>query len=108
MTRDPYRALVEIAERERALVDAGRLEELEALAAEREALIATLPPQAPPSALPALERAHALERATSAVLRASLNELRHSIAALETGRDAARAYVVGPPQAPPPQVNTAA
>lgn len=41
MTSDPYAALVEIAERERALVDAGRIEELDALAAERDALIAT-------------------------------------------------------------------
>jgi hypothetical protein len=107
MTSDPYAALVEIAERERALVDAGRIEELDALAAERDALIATLPPQAPASARPALERAHALQRATSAVLRASLNELRHSLAALDRGRGVARAYAAGP-QAPPTQVNTAA
>ena len=61
MTSNPYAALVVIAERELALVDDGHFEELAAVAAEREALVATLPAQAPASALPALERAFALQ-----------------------------------------------
>ena len=99
MTTDPYGSLVLLAERERALVDQGRVEDLAALAAERDALIATLPPQAPPSARPALERARALQTATAAALRASLGAMRLQLAELDRGRDVARAYV-GPAAAP--------
>jgi hypothetical protein len=108
VTGDPYASLVVFAERERALVDEGRLEELAGLAADRDALIATLPARAPRSARPALERAHALQVATAAVLRASLGELRHSMAALDRAGSVARAYVTGPPATPLPRVNAAA
>ena len=93
MTTDPYGSLVLLAERERALVEDGRVEDLAALAAERDALIATLPPQAPPSARPALERARALQTATAATLRASLGAMRLQLAELDRGRGVARAYV---------------
>jgi hypothetical protein len=92
VTSDPYAALVLLAERERALVDEGRVEELAALAAERDAYVALLPAKAPASARPALERAHALQVATAAKLRASLAEVRHSLAALDRGRGVAHAY----------------
>ena len=108
MTGDPYAALVTVAERERVLVDEGRIEELEALAGEREALIATLPPQAPSSARPHLERAHALQIATAAVLKATLSELRHSMVALDRSSSAARAYAVGPAAAPARSISAAA
>ena len=107
-TTDPYGALVAIAERESVLVGDGRIEELSALAAERDALIAALPAQAPPSARPALERAFALQAATAATLRASLGELRLQLADLDRGRGVARAYVAGPPAAPAPRVDAAA
>jgi hypothetical protein len=90
---DAYGALVLIAEREQALVEDGRIEELAALADERAALVATLPAQAPASARPALERAFALQAATAATLRASLGALRLEIADLDRGRGVARAYV---------------
>jgi hypothetical protein len=96
---DPYGTLVQLAERERALVEDGRVEELAALAAERDALVATLPSQAPPSARPALERALALQAATAATLRASLGAMRLQLAELDRGRGVARAYV-GPVAAP--------
>ena len=67
-----------------------------ALAAERDAYIALLPAQAPASARPALERAQALQVATAAKLRASLAEIRHSLAAMDRGRGVAHAYAVGP------------
>ena len=67
-----------------------------------------MPAQAPPSARPALERAHALQLATAAMLQASLAEVRHSIAALDRGRNVARAYVAGPPAAARPSINAAA
>jgi hypothetical protein len=108
MTGDPYAALVTFAQRERVLVDEGRVEELETLAAERDALIAGLPPQAPPSARPHLERAHALQLATAAVLKARLAELRHSMVALDRSSNAARAYAVGPLAAPASSINAAA
>jgi hypothetical protein len=101
VTGDAYAVLVQLAERERALVEDGRVEELAALAAERDALVATLPPQAPPAARPALERALTLQTATAAALRASLAEMRHSIAALDRGRGVARAYA-GPAVAAAP------
>ena len=94
---DPYGTLVLLAEREHALVEDGRVEELAALAAERDALIATLPPQAPPAAArPALVRALALQTATAAALRASLGAMRLQIAELDRGRGVALAYVGGP------------
>jgi hypothetical protein len=92
MTCDPYVALVALAERERDLIDDGRVEELAELAAARAAHVARLPAQAPASARPALERAHALQLATAAKLRASLAEARHNLAALDRGRGVATAY----------------
>ena len=108
MTTDPYGALVQLAERERALVDDGRVEELAAVAAERDALIASLPAQAPAAARPALERAVALQTATAATLRASLSAMRQEVAALDRGRGVARAYVAGRAAAPSPRIDAAA
>lgn len=105
---DPYGTLVLLAQREHALVEDGRVEELAALAAERDALVATLPPQAPPAARPALERALALQAATAAALRASLGAMRQQLAELDRGRGVARAYVVGPPAPAAPSINAAA
>ena len=108
MTSDPYAALVRFAERERELVDERRVEELAALAAERDAYVALLPAQAPASARPALERAHAMQVVTAAVLRASLAEIRHALADLDRGRGVARAYAVGPPAVVAARVDQAA
>ena len=105
---DPYAALVVLAEREQALIDDGRIDELEALVAERDAHIATLPPQAPAWARPALERARALQLSTAARLQASLGEVRHAIAALDRGRGAARAYAGAGPAATGGRVDQAA
>ena len=92
MTTDPYSALVALAERERDLVGAQRFEELEALIAERAALVATLPERAPASARPALERAATLQLATTAALRAALADTRRQMGAAVRGHHAARAY----------------
>jgi hypothetical protein len=89
---DPYAALVALAEREHALVAAGHVDELAPLAAERAALVATLPAQAPAAARPALERAAALQLATTAALRAALDDTRRRLAAVQQGHRAARAY----------------
>jgi hypothetical protein len=108
VTTDAYAALVHLAERERQLVDDGRVEELAALAAERDALIATLPAQAPAAARPALERALALQTATAVALRASLAQMRHEIAAVDRGRGVARAYAGMPAPAGAGSISAAA
>lgn len=108
MTTDPYGTLVLLAEREHALVEDGRVEDLAALAAERDALIAALPAQAPAAARPALERALALQAATAAALRASLGAMRLQIAELDRGRGVARAYAVGPAAPAARSINAAA
>ena len=105
---DPYGTLVLLAEREHALVEDGRVEDLAALAAERDALIATLPAQAPTAARPALERALALQTATAATLRASLGAMRQQIAELDRGRGVALAYVGGPAAPAASRVDAAA
>lgn len=53
----PYETLARILERELEALGSGRLDELEGLKAEREALIDGLPPVPPAVARPALERA---------------------------------------------------
>jgi hypothetical protein len=89
---DPYGALVALAEREHALVTGGRAEELAAVAAERAALVATLPAQAPASARPALERAASLQLATTAALRAALEDTRRRMQVMDERSHAVRAY----------------
>ncbi len=53
----PYEALARSIERELELIGEGAFEELEALHAERAALVASLPAVPPASARPALQRA---------------------------------------------------
>jgi dihydroorotase-like cyclic amidohydrolase len=89
---DPYGLLVVLAERERRLVDDGRIDELAALAEERAALVATLPSRPPASARPALERAASLQRATTAALQAALLATRREMESVRTRNKAARAY----------------
>jgi hypothetical protein len=53
----PYEALARSLERELELIGEGALDELSALHAERDALLASLPPAPPADARPALQRA---------------------------------------------------
>ena len=92
MDAGPYAVLVQLAEREHAMVTDGRVEELAALAAERAALIAALPAQAPASARPHLERAAGLQLATSAALTTALARTRRELGSLQDSGRAARAY----------------
>lgn len=89
---DPYAALVGFAEREHAMVAGERYDELAALAAERRALIATLPATPPASARPHLERAASLQMATTAALQAALAVTRREMKAVDTRGQAVRAY----------------
>jgi hypothetical protein len=66
----PYERLADSFERELELVGEGRLDEVAQLAADRDALIATLPATPPASARPALERAQSMsERVMIEVIR---------------------------------------
>ena len=62
MTAGPYERLADSFERELELVGEGRLDEGADLAADRDALIATLPATPPASARPALERAQLMSK----------------------------------------------
>ena len=92
MSPEPYQALVALAEREHDLAVSGRFGELEALVAERRALVERLPAQAPGSARPALERAAGLQMATSAALRAALARTRDELSGSQSRHQAVRAY----------------
>jgi hypothetical protein len=89
---DPYDTLLELTERENALVVAGAWEELAALDATRRALLATLPARPPASARPALARAIALQTATSGLLTQQVRELRRSLGHVAQGRVAVQGY----------------
>ena len=58
----PYERIAESYERELELVGEGRLDEVGELAADRDALNATLPATPPASARPALERAQLISK----------------------------------------------
>ncbi len=89
---DPYAALVSFAEREQAMVADERYDELEALAAERRALVATLPETPPASARPHLERAASLQMATTAAIQAAMVVTRRKMNATPARSEALRAY----------------
>jgi hypothetical protein len=77
----PYERLAGYYERELELVGEGRLDELAELAADRNALIASLPATPPASARPALERAQLMSK------RVMIEIVRHRDAVLaELGR----------------------
>jgi hypothetical protein len=90
---DAYAALLEVVEREHALVVAGTWEELAAVDAARRALLAALPARAPAGAASAaLARAAELQAATTALLSAQVSELRRSIGHVAQGRTAVQGY----------------
>ena len=89
---DPYWALVELAERERAIILDGRHDELPVVDAERTAILAALPARPPASARPALERLSALQEATTAALAAALADVRRQLGGMNDRHRAVRAY----------------
>jgi hypothetical protein len=93
---DGYGRLVELAARERDLIDAGRYDELAELDAERGRLVASLPADPPPEARPALERAAALQDENTRLLTDALAQTRDSILGVGRGRTAARSYAGAP------------
>lgn len=97
---DPYATLLELTEREHALVVAGSWEELAAVDSTRRALMASLPAQPPATARPALTRAVELQTATTRLLSTQVRELRRSLGHVARGRVAVQGYAGAPPRAP--------
>jgi hypothetical protein len=88
----PYERLVELAERERDLIAAGRFDELPALDDERSRIVSDLPDAPPPAAGPALQRAAALQEESTRAIASALLETRHALLDLGRGRRTARSY----------------
>ena len=93
---DPYTTLLELTEREHALVVAGTWEELAAVDATRRALLASLPDVPPPAARAALTQAVAVQTATTALISRQVRELRRSLGHVAQGRVALEGYGGGP------------
>jgi hypothetical protein len=94
----PYERLVELAERELALVsafDVSCIGELVALQQARTTLATGLPLQPPAAAGPALERAAALQQRTTAALVLLRAELGQRLGELDRARRAANGYGMG-------------
>jgi hypothetical protein len=87
-----YEHLVVLAERELALVRAGRLTELPDLHARRAQVVATLPARPPEAARPSLERAAELQAQIGAALEAARDAAGRELGRLRRGRGAVRAY----------------
>ncbi|HWI07584.1 MAG TPA: hypothetical protein VNT54_08720 [Solirubrobacteraceae bacterium] len=89
---EDYDELLALAEREHALVVEGAWEELAALDLRRREIAARLPAVAPAAARGALERAHAVQAQTTALLAAGVDGLRRELTTLSQGRVAVRGY----------------
>lgn len=87
-----YERLAALAEREAAAAASGDADELLRLVAEREALVAQLPPAAPQGAREALQRALNAQQAAAQLLRAGLADTRAQLVRMERGGAQLRAY----------------
>jgi hypothetical protein len=94
---DPYAVLLELTEREHALVTSGAVAELAALQAQRAELVAALPARPPAAAAPLLRRASALQAQTAGLLGGALHELERDLERLGRGRTAVRGYAGAAP-----------
>jgi hypothetical protein len=87
-----YDILADLAERELELVTAGALDGLAAVHAEREAVVADLPPRPPAEARAALERAAVAQARVTTALELRKRELAAELGRLGRGRTAVRGY----------------
>jgi hypothetical protein len=88
----PYDRLLQLARREAGLIASGRLDELEELNRERDALVATLPPTPPAHARAALVEAHRLVSLSASVLATAVERAGTELGRVGTNRRAAAAY----------------
>ena len=89
---DPAEALLELAWAERRVAAEGRLDELPALHAERDRLLAALPPRPAPGQVPALQRALAVQGEVADLLRATRDAVAAELARVDQGRATLRGY----------------
>jgi hypothetical protein len=87
-----YRQLAALAETERDLAVAGGIEELRAVQGRRDAIVASLPAQAPRAAEPYLRRAAAAQAQVTAALAAAAGDAAAEVVRLEHGRTVVSAY----------------
>jgi hypothetical protein len=92
VTADPFAQLAELAREEHRLVLDGRFDELEALDARRDAVLAVLPAQTPPAALAHLEDAARTQALVTVALREALAAARTELVGMERRRDGLRGY----------------
>lgn len=88
----PYERLVELARRQRMLVEEGRLDELGAVASAWGRLTEALPGTPPREAEPYLREADLLVRSAAAALAQTLDDTRTSLDHLARGRRAVVGY----------------
>jgi hypothetical protein len=91
-----YERIAELGELELELVRTGQYEQLEALDAERQELIATLPAKAPADARPALLRAAAVQSQVEGLLSGAVAHTRAALVRLERGKEVLGAYAPAP------------
>jgi hypothetical protein len=99
-TLEPYARLAALAEAERDHAVAGRIDELRDVQAQRAALVAALPADAPEGARPHLIRAAAAQADVTAALASALRAVRADAMRVEQGRTAVAAYRPAAPAAP--------
>jgi hypothetical protein len=92
VTAEPYTRLVDLARREHEHALQDDVDGLERVAAERDALIATLPDSAPESARPALLDAACIQAQTTALLIEGRARLSAEMGDMERGRATAAGY----------------
>jgi hypothetical protein len=95
-----YGRLVELAERELALVRRGELDELPRLWDERRLVVGELPAIPPADALASLEAAAALQGRTTALLEEHLEATGAEMRRLVKGRSAMHSYAPAPKRVP--------
>ena len=89
---DPAELLLELARAEHRAVGEGRLDELPALHAERDRLLADLPARPAPHQVPPLRRALAVQGEVAALLRTTRDAVAAELARVDQGRATLRGY----------------
>jgi hypothetical protein len=95
MSAHHFAALVELAREEYAMVTDGRYDELAGLAARRDAVMAVLPPSAPPEALDDLREASRLQGLITEALRQARAATGAELRRLRTTRTGVQGYSAG-------------
>lgn len=104
----PYRRLVEIAETEIALIQAGHYDEAMRLTADWAEARGLLPSKPPREAEPLLRRALALTAQTDQSLKAGMAELQREMGSVGQTRTVGRAYSPSAAAPPASRIDTAA